>query len=149
MTINKRKKNTRQRGSKTHGYGSMKKHRGAGHRGGRGMAGSGKRADHMKQWILKKYGTSYFGKKGFTSHKVKIKINAINISHFEDKFSNLLKKGLIKEEKDIFSIDLKKLGFNKLLGAGKPTKKYKIITKFFSKSAKEKIEKAGGEIVSV
>lgn len=149
MTINKRKKNSRQRGSKTHGWGSMKKHRGAGHRGGRGMAGSGKRADHKKQLILKIFGTEYFGKHGFTSHKPKIKVKAINISYLEDKFNQLLKQGLIKQEKDICQIDLSKLKFNKLLAAGKPTKKYKILTKFFSKSAKEKIEKAGGEIVSI
>ena len=41
-----RKKNTRQRGSHTHGWGAKKKHRGAGNRGGRGNAGSGPRAGH-------------------------------------------------------------------------------------------------------
>lgn len=149
MTTNKRKKNTKQRGSKTHGWGSMKKHRGAGSRGGRGMAGTGKRADHHKQKIIKKYGLlNYFGKHGFTSHKPKIKINAINISYLEDKFNILQKKELIKQENNFYIIDLSKLKFNKLLGKGNPTKKYKIKTKFISKSAKEKIEKAGGEIVN-
>ena len=51
MTVNKRKKNSRQRGSHTHGWGAMKKHRGAGNRGGRGAAGSGKRADSKKPSI--------------------------------------------------------------------------------------------------
>ncbi len=126
----------------------MKKRRGAGHRGGRGMAGSGKRADHKKQLILKKFGTSYFGKHGFTSHKPKIKISPINISYLEDKFNILQKKELIKQENNFYIIDLSKLKINKLLGKGKPTRKYKITTKFISKSAKEKIEKAGGEIVN-
>jgi len=149
MTTNKRKKNTRYRGSKTHGGGSMKKRRGAGNRGGRGMAGSGKRADHKKQLIIKKYGLlNYFGKHGFTSHKPKIKITPINISYLEDKFSILQKKELIKQENNFYSIDLSKLKINKLLAKGKPTRKYKIKTKFISKSAKEKIEKAGGEIVN-
>ena len=149
MTINKRKKNSRYRGSKTHGGGAMKKRRGAGNRGGRGMAGTGKRADHHKQQIIKKYGLlNYFGKHGFTSHKPKIKINAINISYLEERFPILLEKGLIKQEGNIYTINLSKLKFNKLLGKGNPTKKYKITTKFISKSAKEKIEKAGGEIVN-
>ena len=149
MTTNKRKKNTRYRGSKTHGGGSMKKRRGAGSRGGRGMAGSGKRADHHKQRIIKEYGLlNYFGKKGFTSHKPKIKISPINISYLEDKFNILQKKELIKQENNFYIIDLSKLKINKLLGKGNPTRKYKITTKFISKSAKEKIEKAGGEIVS-
>ena len=43
-------------------------------------------------------------------------------------------------------IDLKKKGYDKLLGKGKVTKKYNIIVKSFSKKAKEKIEKLGGTI---
>lgn len=139
MTTSRRRKSTRQRGCKTHGYGSKKKHRGAGNRGGRGMAGSGKRADHKKQLIIKKYGTEYFGKHGFTSRRKKLK--PINISSLEN-------IPLSKEEEGKFTLDLNKIGYNKLLSAGKPTKKYKILVKYFSKKAKEKIEKAGGEIVS-
>ncbi|MBT7062960.1 50S ribosomal protein L15, partial [Candidatus Woesearchaeota archaeon] len=36
MVIRKQKKSVKQRGSRTHGWGAGKKHRGAGHRGGRG-----------------------------------------------------------------------------------------------------------------
>ena len=53
------------RGTSSHGWGSKKKHRGAGHRGGKGMAGSGKRADQKKPTILNLYGNDYYGKKGF------------------------------------------------------------------------------------
>ena len=63
MTVNKRTKSSRDRGSKTHGCGSMKKRRGAGNRGGRGMAGTGKRADQNKPSIWKN--KKYFGKYGF------------------------------------------------------------------------------------
>src|SRR3989338_2684643 len=84
MTINKRKKNTRQRGKTTHGWGARKKHRGAGNRGGRGMAGSGKRADQKKPSILKEYGNTYFGKFGFKiPQKIKKQIKEINISTIE------------------------------------------------------------------
>ena len=38
-------------------------------------------------------------------------------------------------------------GYNKLLGKGKVIKKYKITTKYCSKKAKEKVEKAGGQII--
>ena len=66
MPVHKRKKVTKQRGSKTHGWGSMKKHRGAGNRGGRGKAGTGKRADTKKPTIINLFGAKgYFGKKGF------------------------------------------------------------------------------------
>lgn len=133
MTVNKRKKVTRQRGHRTHGWGAAKKHRGAGNRGGRGMAGTGKRADHKKPTIIKEFGlSSYFGKKGFKiPSKVKKIIKAINIKDLPD-----------KDE-----INLNILGYNKLLSEGNIKRKVKVITEYCSKKAKEKIEKQGGEVI--
>ena len=69
MKVKKRKKISRMRGRGmgTHGGGARKKRKKSGHRGGTGMSGSGKRADHKKTLITKLYGHSYFGKKGITS----------------------------------------------------------------------------------
>ena len=75
MTVNKRKKISRYRGSMTHGGGSKKKRRGSGNRGGKGLAGSGKRSDSKKPSLWKE---KYFGKFGFVS-KNKSTINAVNI----------------------------------------------------------------------
>ena len=144
MVTFKRKKVNKYRGSKTHGGGAMKKRRGAGNRGGRGLAGSGKRADQIKPLILKKYGKEYFGKIGF-KHK-KPKSRAINLYELENKLENLLEKNLIKKEKDVYLINLKELKYNKLLGSGKISKKYQIKVDFFSKKAKDKVEKLGGKI---
>ena len=131
--ITKRKKIKRQRGSKTHGWGAMKKHRGAGNRGGRGMAGSGKRADHMKSWIIKKYGLeNYFGKHGFKRpQNVLKKIRTINVGDVN----------FNKEE-----VNLEEEGYEKLLGKGKPKRKYHIKVKYCSHKAKEKIERIGGTV---
>jgi len=141
----KTKKVRKLRGSHTHGYGSKKKHRGAGSRGGRGLAGSGKRAAQKKPSIFKKYGKKYFGRYGFKSLKKKIK--AINIDYLEKNIEKLVKKKLVKKEGNTFLIDLNKLGFEKLLGSGKVTQKFKISVKSASKKAIEKIKKAGGEII--
>ena len=133
MPYRKRKKNIKMRGSKTHGWGSMKKHRGAGNRGGRGMAGSGKRAKQKKISILKEYGKEYFGKYGFhRPKKLSRKIKTINLSD--------LKKFKQKE------INLTKLGYGKLLGKGIVGEKYNLIVNLCSKQAKKKIESAGGRI---
>lgn len=149
MTINKRKKNSRQRGSKTHGYGSMKKHRGAGNRGGKGMAGTGKRADQYKSWVLKEYGNSYFGKRGFKRDKsVTIILKTINIGDIQENLEKLKKQGKIEEKNNEFIIDIKKLGYDKVLGKGKLTKKLIITAQFFSEKAIKKIEKAGGKAIS-
>ena len=129
----RRKKKIRMRGSHTHGWGSKKRHRGAGSRGGRGMAGSGKRAAQKKPTIIKLYGNEYLGKLGFIlPEKAKKRIiKAINIQDLPN-----------KEE-----INLMDFGYNKLLGKCKVIKKYKITTKYCSKKAKEKVEKAGGQII--
>ena len=144
--MNKRKKFSRYRGSHTHGGGAKKKRRGAGHRGGRGMAGSGKRADQKKISILKLYGNEYFGKHGFNRPQKTIKIvKTININEIEKNLDSYLSKNLIKKENDYFLINLKNIGIDKLLGTGNIDNKYKIIGKV-SKKAKIKIEEKGGLI---
>ena len=142
MTVNKRKKNSRQRGSWTHGWGEKKKHRGAGNRGGRGMAGTGKRGDAKKPSIWK---TRYFGKFGFVNHQ-KEKIVSQNIGYIESQVEKLAAQKLISKEGDHYIIDSKKLGFNKLLGKGKITKKFKIDVPYASKKAIAVVEKAGGKV---
>ena len=45
-------------------------------------------------------------------------------------------------------IDLKQLGYGKLLARGKVKHKLTVRVEKFSASAKEKIEKAGGKVIS-
>ena len=129
MTAKREKKDKSYRGSNTHGGGSHKKRRGSGNRGGYGNAGTGKRADHRKFTILKKFGLSYLGKKGF-----------------KRKNTNFLKKINISELPNTPKINLESMGYDKLLGKGSPTIKYEIIVNSCSERAKEKIEKIGGKI---
>ena len=144
--INKRKKLSRYRGSHTHGGGSKKKRRGSGHRGGFGMAGTGKRADHKKPMVLKLYGRSYFGKHGFKRPLNKIiKIKTLNIEDLEKDLSKYLSKNLIQKEDNFYVVNLKNIGYDKLLGSGNTLNKYKIIGKV-SEKAKYKIEQAHGVI---
>lgn len=133
MTARHRRKLERYRGNTSHGWGSRKKHRGSGNRGGVGLAGTGKRSDHKKQWALKVFGKGYLGKTGFRiPQKLKREIRAINI----------------KDLPDYDEINLTELGYDKLLSAGMPIRKHKIIVKNWSPKAKEKIEKAGGTLVA-
>ncbi|MBU1203770.1 MAG: uL15 family ribosomal protein [Nanoarchaeota archaeon] len=141
----RQKKLRKYRGSKTHGGGSKKKRRGAGNRGGRGMAGSGKRADQKKPTILKLYGNSYFGKKGFHS-KTRKKIKAINISDLEEKIELWVKQGIAELKQDEYCIDLGKIKIQKLLARGKPARKYNLQVKHASENARKKIEEKGGKV---
>lgn len=142
----KRKKICRMRGTKTHGWGSMKKHRGSGNRGGFGMAGTGKRADQRKPSIIKEYGESYFGKKGF---KKAIKMyRPISIKYLTKNLQKLVEEGKIKKEGEGCTLDLTKLGYQKLLSNGEPPSfKITIFVESASKKAREKIEQGGGRVI--
>lgn len=137
MVVHKHKKVNKYRGSVTHGGGSRKKRRGAGSRGGRGKAGTGKRSGHKK--LLK-----VLGKRGFTSQKKRLgkKLLALNVGDLDQK----VKKWAFKEDE---LVDLAAKGIGKLLGAGAVKSKLKIRVASFSKQAEEKIKKADGEIVGV
>jgi large subunit ribosomal protein L15 len=144
MVIHKQKKNRRQRGHTSHGWGSMKKHRGAGNRGGRGLAGSGARGDQKKPslWKTKRY----FGKSGFKSKSRMPDMVPVNIKTLDDRAETLQKKGLLKVENDAYVVDLSKLGYNKLLSTGKATRKFMITVDYATPKAVEKIKKAGGDV---
>lgn len=141
MKTHKRKKSSRQhgRGMGTHGTGFRKRQRHSGHKGGKGMAGSGKRADHKKTLITKLYGNDYFGKQGITSKKTKRDTRKrINLRQIE---LNLEKYG--KKKGTSYEVDLSSY---KILGEGEVKNKLIIKAKEASKSAIDKVKKAGGEI---
>lgn len=148
MVVNRRKKNTKERGSHTHGGGAKKKRRGAGSRGGRGMAGSGKRAHHKKTKILQEFGHKYFGRHGIHRPNKLIKsVNAVNLDYLDSHLTIYLSKGLIECKNNIYVVDVEKLGFQKVLGKGNLTHKIKLKTPMISALAIEKVKKAGGEII--
>ncbi len=138
MKVKKRTKSSRFRGSHTHARGFKKKARGSGHRGGKGMAGTGKRGDQKKTLILNLYGNDYFGKGKVRRRKVTPKLEVVNLWEI---IQNPSKFG--KETKDHIEVNLK--GY-KILGEGEVNKKIKMTVSKISKSASEKVKKAGGEI---
>lgn len=139
----RRKKNTRQRAGTTHGWGSMKKHRGAGHRGGRGNAGSGKRGDAKKPSYWKT--PSRYGKHGFTS-KAAVKGASVNVGHLSSAAERMLADGLAVRKGNAFVMDLSSLGIEKLLGAGAVQQRLQLTVESASQRAVEKVEQAGGSV---
>ena len=131
----KRKKKIKYRGSHTHGCGSKKKRRGAGNRGGRGNAGLNK---HKKSLMVKEM-PDHYGRYGFKLPAKVNRLKAINSIKLRDIDIIVNKLGLEK-------IDLAKFGYDKVLCGGILTKPVAIKAKFFSKKAKEMIEKYGGNI---
>ena len=138
----KRTKVSRQHGRNmgTHGGGARKKRKGSGHRGGKGMAGSGKRADQKTTLITKLYGHTYFGKQGVTSRGTKrdtrLRINLHQIENNLEKYGKKTEKG--------WEINLKNY---KILGTGEVKSKLIITAKEASGSAIEKVKEKGGKII--
>lgn len=146
MAIHKRKKNTRQRASMSHGWGAKKKHRGAGNRGGRGMAGSGKRADQKKPSIWK---TKYFGKFGFVARRNPDAIKFISLRTIGQTMESLIKEGVAEKKGDSYTINLEKGGYGKLLSQGQVNDKLTIHVREASETAIEKVKEKGGDVVLI
>lgn len=125
----------------THGTGARKNKRKSGNKGGKGMSGSGKRADHKKTLITKLYGHGYFGKKGITSIGTKRdKRQRINLNTIMNNLEDLGKK-----TSKGWEINLPKA---KVLNSDVEIKEKLIITaREASKGAIESVKKSGGDII--
>jgi large subunit ribosomal protein L15 len=142
LKTHKRRKSSRMngRGRGSHGWGERKKHRKKGHKGGKGMSGTGKRGDQKKSLVINLYGNKYFGKQGYTSRGTeRDKRKRINLETIENNLPSYGKKSGEKWE-----INLE--GY-KILGTGEVKNKLIIKAKEASKTAIEKVKKAGGEIL--
>lgn len=131
MVVKRQKKCGKFRGSTKHGWGAKKKHRGGGHRGGRGNAGLMK---HKKSWMVK-FDPDHFGKKGFFSMGRK-NVKAINLKQVDE----------LARQTGKIEIDIAEYGYNKLLSTGKLTHKIRIKAQSYSKKTKEKVKEMGGTL---
>jgi large subunit ribosomal protein L15 len=135
----KLRKTRKTRGNRTLGYGRIGQHRKTGSRPYR-------KAGRHKQgwsWVTTKQ-PDYFGKNGFTSRQSKTRnTSVINVAELEALASRLPAEN---EQQQI--IDLKEMGYAKLLGTGKITKPLTIKVEAASKTAVEKVTEAGGKILT-
>ncbi len=143
MVVNKRKKNSRKHGSTTHGWGKNK-HRKSGSRGGVGNAGTGKKCHANKPSI---WGSDYLGKRGFVRMRVKKSDVCISLYDLEDLLPKWKRDKKVVEQAGVAIVDLKSMGYTRLLGNGKLLSKVKIIVPYATKSVEEKVVAAGGELV--
>jgi large subunit ribosomal protein L15 len=137
------RKTQSRRGSVTYGYGSRKKHRGKGSRGGVGMAGSKKH-----KWSrVSKTMPDYFKHKGFTTAKsVSRKIKALNIGRLQERLDDFVAEGVASKQGKSFNVDLTKTEYSKLIGAGRVSVKLNVKVDSCSRKAREKVEAAGGRV---
>jgi len=138
-------KKKRQRGSRTHGGGSHKNRRGAGHRGGRGAAGRDKHEFHQHEPL---------GKHGFTRPpKTQDEVVTVDVRTLDEDAPLLAADGLAEEAGDGYRIDARDVVEDgheadvvKVLGSGQVRGELTLVADDFSESAREKVEAAGGSV---
>ena len=130
-----------QRGSRTHGWGTSGQHRGSGMLGGHGNAGL---LRHKKSAVLR-YGIEA-RKKGILPRLAKRQKLVTSVGQLEDLLVNPICAHAISEYEGKKLLDLRSLGYMKLLGSGKIQVPILVKIDKFSKSALAKIEAAGGRV---
>jgi len=144
--IRKSKKIRKMRGSRSCGGGNVKKRRGGGHRGGRGLAGSGKNKKTKLDFVRINF-PDHLGRRGFKRpQKVLKEEELINLQELDQKIDSYLDKGIAGKKGDTITVDLGQLGITKVLGKGKVTRKLDVTAPKFSESAVKKIEERGGTV---
>ena len=139
-------KKRRQRGSRTHGGGTHKNRRGAGHRGGRGAAGRDKHEYHNYEPL---------GKHGFSRpDSITDTVAEISVQKLDEDAALYAAEGLAEEDGDAYVIDARDVvdaGHDvdvvKVLGDGQVRGELVVTADAFTASAVAGIEEAGGDAV--
>ena len=108
------------------------------------MAGSDK---HHKLRTLK-LNPHYFGKHGFKRPESIVKpISTVNVGDIDEAVDRLVSRGLAAKSGAAYTIDVARLGADKILGSGKVTRKLNLTgVKAITPGAREKIAGKGGTV---
>jgi large subunit ribosomal protein L15 len=138
-------KKKRQRGTRTHGGGSHKHNRGAGHRGGRGNAGRDKHEYHNHPPL---------GKHGFKPpEKTQRSVEEVSVRELDEDAALLVAEDLAEEDDGAYHIDARDVAEDghevdvvKVLGNGTARQELHVTADAFTSSARAEIEGAGGSV---
>ncbi|RMG37784.1 MAG: 50S ribosomal protein L15 [Methanobacteriota archaeon] len=148
MTVRKSRKVRKQRGSRSHGYGVVKDHKGKGMSGGAGKAGlfSHRWLQAIKE-AKKERRKNITGKYGFIRPQQYLKkYPVINVSHLNASVDSLVAQGKATKEGETYVVNLEEMGIKKLLAQGEITKPMKITVAMATEGAISKVEAAGGSV---
>lgn len=133
------RKSRRQRGSRFCGWGQIGQHRQSGSRGGIGGAGK-----HKHFWIRTVIEEpDHFGHdstKPTRQNRLNRWVNLRDVNDLASRFGTMNEHGKLV-------LDLRSIGYDKLLGGGTLLKPIAVRVAKVSATAKQKIELAGGDIV--
>ena len=141
------------RGTRTQGYGRVGQHRKTGQRVGRGKTTQWKKS--MKSYYLKQKELGFpdpdwdLGKRGFKRPqdiKRIYHVNTLNIKDLDSQIDDLTLKNVATKSGNTYTLNLKDINIQKILGRGEINKKINLTVDKASKRAIEKIKSAGGKV---
>ena len=147
------KKIRKKRGTRTIGYGKVGQHRKAGQRAGKGKTTQWKKS--KKSYYLKQKELGFpdpdwdIGKTGFKRPQDVVRlstINTVNVKELDYQIDKLVEEKKATKSGDTYTINLKSVDIQKVLGRGKINKKINITVNKASERAVQKIEDAGGKV---
>ncbi len=147
------KKIRKKRGTRTIGYGRVGQHRKTGQRAGRGTTTQWNKS--MKSYYYKQKELGFpdpnwkLGFKGFNrpqDMKRIHQVNTLNVKDLDLKIELLVQDNIATKSGNTFTINLKDINVQKILGRGEINKKINISVNKASKQAIEKIEAVGGKV---
>ncbi len=127
----------RMRGSRTMGYGQIGQHRHSGKQGGHGAAGLHK---HKWSWLVIN-DPDHYRRDPFRPPSWRRTAKWANVGDLASIAGEGGKAGPV-------AIDLDSRGVEKLLGAGEVTRAFNVKVSSYTKKAKQKLEEAGGKIIT-
>lgn len=134
------RKSRRNRGSRFCGWGQIGQHRASGSRGG--VGGAGKHKHFYIRTVMEE--PEHFGHEQFHALRKSDVSKWLNVQDL-----NKLIKHFKSTPEGKIILDLDELGYEKLLGLGQVDAAFTVKIKRASKSAKEKINEAGGEVLGL
>jgi large subunit ribosomal protein L15 len=143
----------KKRGTRTIGFGKIGQHRKKGQRAGRGTTTQWNKS--MKSYYYKQKELGFpdpnwnLGCKGFNRPPDMVRIhrvNALNVKDLDLKIEELVQKNVATKSGNTFTINLKDINIQKILGRGEINKKINISVNKATKQAIEKIEAIGGKV---
>ncbi len=138
MVVRRRRKYRKKLGSRSY-HGDTKNRRGKGIRGGVGRAGAW---DHKYSKFYKE-----LLKKGFVPPRRR-RVRSINVGDLEEMLPRLVEAGKAEKKDGKVFVDLSALGYDRLTGRGTISTPVVLKVAYATQRAVEKVEAAGGQVVS-
>lgn len=135
------RKTRKNRGSRTCGWGQVAQHRASGHKGGLGSSGMLK---HHFSSMLRDDPDHFGHESTHTPRNLNLVKSWASVRDLDSIYAKIG-----KDDAGSKIIDLTAAGYDKLLGGGSTAVAYSVTVRRCTKSAKTKLEKAGGNITVI